>query len=299
MSEEKDFAALYQRGDRKGSSFAIGATVAAARDRVARAVIRIGATPNRLTLAGFLVTLGSALCLLFGAGHRAPWEAHPGASTPSSWWPVGAFVFLFVACAFDMLDGCVARIGGMATPFGGVLDSTLDRFSDVALYTACAVHFAAAGNVTYNALAVVALCNTFLISYVKARAEELIDDCAVGWWLRGERCVGLLIGMLFCHMPGFLWQQATLPAFTVLRRILYTRAVLSPKGAAGGSWSAARGPLPGAWRFVALWRYPRGSLAYDLVAWFNIGYIIVIPWIHPFFYGAGDPLGSWLRRLLP
>ncbi len=295
MGESKDFAALHQRGDARGSTWAIGATVAAARDQVARACVRCGATPNRLTVAGFLVTVGSAICLFFGAGHRAPWEAHPGAPTPSSGWPVAAFVFLFAACAFDMLDGAVARIGRMATPFGGVLDSTLDRFSDCAIYFACAAHFALAGNATYVALSVAALCNTFLISYVKARAEELIDDCSVGWWLRGERCVGLLIGMTFCHIPGLLWQQATLPAFTVLRRILYTRAELAAKAAGGAP--ANRGPLPPPWKHLAPWRFPRGSVPYDVVAWFNISYIIVIPWIHPFFYGGSDPLRSLMARL--
>jgi CDP-diacylglycerol--glycerol-3-phosphate 3-phosphatidyltransferase len=296
MGESKDFAALYQRGDRRGSTYAIGATVARWRDQVARACIWCGATPNRLTVAGFLSTVGCGLCLLFGASYRAPWEAYPGAPTASSWWPVGAFVFLFVACAFDMLDGAVARIGRMASPFGGVLDSTLDRFSDGAIYLGCATHFAMVGNVTYVALAIVAMCNTYMISYVKARAEDLIDDCSVGWWLRGERCVGLLIGMFFCHIPGLLWQQATLPALTVWRRISYTRAELRAKTTGGPP--AKRGPLAGVWRYLAPWRFPRGSVPYDLVAWFNIGYIIVMPWIHPFFYGGSDPLRGILEHVL-
>ncbi len=296
MSEKEDFAALHARGDRPGTTYAIGATVARWRDQVARACIRCGATPNRLTVAGFLSTAGCGVCLLFGAGYRAPWEAYPGAPTASSWWPVGAFAFLFIACAFDMLDGAVARIGRMASPFGGVLDSTLDRFSDCAIYLGCATHFAMAGNVTYVALSVVAMCNTYMISYVKARAEDLIDDCSVGWWLRGERCVGLLIGMLFCHIPGLLWQQATLPALTVWRRMAYTRAELEAR--AKGGPPANRGPLPGRWRYLAPWRFPRGSVPYDLVAWFNIGYIIVIPWIHPFFYGGSDPLRKVLERVL-
>jgi len=296
MGEKSDFADLYASGRRHGSTHAIGLRVAAARDRVARFLIVIGATPNRLTFAGFVATTFSAACLFLGAGARAPWEAYPGAPTPSSAWPVVAFAFLFVACAFDMLDGAVARLGGMGTPFGAVLDSTLDRFSDLAIYLACVAHFAMIGNVTYVILATVAMSNTFLISYVKARAEDLIEDCSVGWWLRGERCVGLLIGMAFCHMPAVLWQQATLPAFTVLRRILYARAELAAR--AGRRSPPARGPLPGAWRYLAPWRFPRGSIPFDLVAGFNIGYIIVAPWIHPFFYGADDPLRTLLQSLI-
>ena len=294
MMDQKDFAALKASGLEAGRSYALGSAVASARNRVARALLGIGATPNRLTLAGFLLTAMAAAFLLPGAGHRAPWEAGKDAATPSSWWPVGSSLFLFIACALDMLDGAVARIGRMSTPFGGVLDSTLDRFSDIAIYLACAVHFAWVGNLTYNLLAIVAMANTFLISYVKARAEDLIDDCSVGWWLRGERCVAMLICTALCHVPTLLWQQATLPAFTVLRRVLYARATLNRSP----GWAGLRGPLPGRWRYLAPWRYPRGSKPYDLVVAVNVAFLVVAPWIHPFFYGAGDPLRRLLERLM-
>ncbi|MBN1490524.1 MAG: CDP-alcohol phosphatidyltransferase family protein [Phycisphaerae bacterium] len=295
MSDRKDFASLYASGNRVGTTHAIGMAFVRWRDQLAGRLIRLGATPNRLTFAGFVVTVFSAVCLAFGASYRAPWEAHAGAETASSWWPVAAFIWLFVACAFDMLDGAVARLGGMSSSFGAVLDSTLDRFSDIAIYLACVAHFAWIGNLTYTVLAVVAMANTFMISYVKARAEEIIDDCSVGWWLRGERCVAMLITTGLCHIPTLLWSQATLPALTVLRRIVYTRAALEAK--AKGSPPPNRGPLPGLWRYVALWRFPRGSIPFDIVAGSNIAFLIVAPWIHPFFYGATDPLRTLVAWL--
>ena len=123
------------------------------------------------------------------------------------WWPALAALFLFAAFACDMLDGAVARVGHLGSRSGAVLDSAVDRFSDMAIYLACALHFALLPqpNVTYQLLAVLALCNGVLISYIKARAENMIEDCTVGYWLRGERCAALLIGCTFGHMPAVLW----------------------------------------------------------------------------------------------
>ncbi len=113
----------------------------------------------------------------------------------ASWYPLAALAWLFVAAACDMLDGAVARSGNLHSRFGAVLDSTVDRFSDIAIWGACALYFAAAGNVTYCLLTFLALSNTFLISYVKARAEDLIPDCSVGFWQRGERFFAILVGL--------------------------------------------------------------------------------------------------------
>jgi CDP-diacylglycerol--glycerol-3-phosphate 3-phosphatidyltransferase len=291
MSQGKDFAALRESGEATGSSHAIGSVFVRWRGSVGRSLLRIGATPNRITFVGFLLILGTAGCLLVAASHHAPWDGR-GIERPASLWLPLGLVFFFLSCACDMLDGEVARAGNLGTPFGGILDSTLDRFSDIAIFLACAVHFAMIGNVTLVALAILAMCNGYMISYVKARAEDIIDDCSVGWWQRGERCFGVLVALSFCHFPAFVWQQAISPFFTVMRRILYARGVLRAR--ATGGPMPVRGPLPGVWRYIALWRHPRGSIGYDLSAAFNIGFIIAAPWVHPFFYGASDPLRDLL-----
>ena len=76
--------------------------------------------------------------------------------------------------AMDVLDGAVARMGRLESGFGAVLDSTLDRLSDSAVFMACAVHFAWTGNVTYVCLSLMALANAYPISSVKARAENVV-----------------------------------------------------------------------------------------------------------------------------
>ncbi len=290
-----DFESLYRSGEKAGASLAVGLGFCMARDAVARWLIAIGLTPNRATAAGLLATCGAGVCFAVGAGHHAPYEAGAGEAA-GTWWPLSAGVLLFLAGAFDMLDGAIARIGKMRSAFGAVLDSALDRFSDMAVYLGCALYFGLHGNLTYNVLAILALCNAYMISYVKARAEDLIEDCSVGYWLRGERFGALMIAAMASHMPAALWQQAVLPFFTVLRRLRYARQALRAQRA--GASPPQRGPIAGSLRFVALWRFPRGSVPYDVVAGLNIAFLILAPWLCPFFSGHSDPLRDLFRALL-
>ena len=276
-----------------GVSKAIGLGFMATRNAIARGLIRIGATPNHVTVAGFFANCGAAACFVMGAGHHAPWET-PVPGVIQSTWPLWGVAWLFVAGACDMIDGAVARIGNMHTAFGGLLDSTLDRCSDIVVYAGMAIHFAVAGNVTYLTLAVLAMCNGMLISYVKARAEEYIDDCSLGFWKRGERCAAVFLASISAHLPIMLWQQALSPLFTWLLRLRYARAVIRAK-------EVGREPPPifpsgTAARWLRPWRCPRGTLPYDLTVGFNIAFFTVMPWIHPMFYGSADPLGDWLAR---
>ena len=121
-------------------------------------------------------------------------------------------MLLILAGACDMLDGAVARVGRMGTKAGGVLDSSVDRVSDLALYLGCFLHFViiTPASATYALLAAVGLCCGMLISYVKARAESEIPDCSVGYWLRGERFAAMLIGCLCGHVPAVLWRSRAL-----------------------------------------------------------------------------------------
>ena len=291
----KDFERFRRSGMTTGTTHAIGAGFVAARTRVASFLIRLGVRPNHVTLAGFAVTLLAAGCFVVGAGHHAPYE-QAIAGVPRSFWPLLAAMFLILAGACDMLDGAVARLGSSGTKFGGVLDSTLDRLCDIAVYLGMGIHFAWIGNVTYVTLAVLAMCHGYMISYVKARAEEYVDDCSVGYWLRGERVAGLLIACLCFHLPAWLWLQATAPVGTVLRRLWHAHAVLraEARGEPVRPATARKGVLSAILRGDC----PRGSVAYDLVTGTTIVSYVVAPWIHPFFYGGSDPLRSLLSGVL-
>lgn len=295
-SRPKDFRALRESGLPPGLGKSIGSAIGAARDRVAHLLIRLRATPNRVTVLGFLLTCGSGYCLARGASHQVPyWYSGAGGGAAASLWPLAAGLLLIASAACDMLDGAVARVGNMGSRFGGILDSTVDRFSDTAIYLGCAIHFAWHGNITYQILAFVALGNTFLISYIKARAEDVIPDCSVGWWQRGERYVAILLGCFFGHMAFVLWQQAVLCAFTVWRRLEYAyRAVQAldhdqppPSKLPPDTW----------WGRCILWYYPRGTWQHDVVAGANIVAIIVVPLVWSPMLAVGefvDPIRTWL-----
>lgn len=289
--DPKDFAALRASGEAAGASKAIGSSIAAARDALARLLIRLGATPNRITMVGFALTCAAGYCLARGASEQVTFLRFGGGSV--GWWPTWAAVFLLLSGACDMLDGAVARVGRLATRSGAVLDSTVDRLSDAAIYIGCFLHFALLDrpNVTYQLLAVVALCNAFLISYIKARAEDIIEDCTVGYWLRGERFAAMLIGCAVGHVPAVLWQMSVSCGFTVWRRMTYAFAAVGALDT--GRPGPPRGPSPRWWGRFQLWRHPRGSLPYDVVTGAHITYIVVAPWIWP----ASGPLADPLRRL--
>ena len=85
-----------------------------------------------------------------------------------------AAAVLFLAAFLDMADGQVARRVGRVTAFGAFLDSTLDRYSDLALYMGLVVYYTLIGRPFYMTLAAVAMASSFMVSYSRARAESLI-----------------------------------------------------------------------------------------------------------------------------
>ncbi len=263
---------------------AVGFGFATARDAVARGLVRLGVTPDTLSLAGMALTVLAGACYAAGAATPAPAASLRLAPGEGGAWLLLAAGLLVLSSACDMLDGAVARIGKKATRFGAFLDSTLDRFSDFAVYAGIAFHYAwhAPPNLTFVAGSMVAFFNAVMISYTRARAEDLIDSCSVGYWQRGERSAAILIASFAHNVPALIVQQATLPLLTVLRRIGHTRAVLAGR-------TPATDPRNGPWHLrVRLWRWPRMSVPYDLVTGLNIAWLIFAP------VGDVDPL----RRLV-
>jgi len=248
---------------------ALGESTSAFRDAVARGLIRLGVTPNALTLTGMVLTVGAGVCYAIGARSRLGWSLAPSAD--ANLYLMTAFALLVLASLCDMLDGAVARLGGKGSAFGAFLDSTLDRFSDFAVYAGIAVCYARArpANVTFVLLSMLAFFNAFMISYTRARAEDIIEKCSVGYWQRGERCAAILIATYVHNIPALVLQQAVLPALTVIRRLAYTRAVI-----------AGRQPITdprsgGFWLKIRLWRWPRMTVPYDIVTAANIVWLVV------------------------
>ena len=186
-----------------------------------RGLARRRINPNVLTVTGVSINV---LCgLMFGLGHF--------------FW---AGVVLIVANLFDMLDGQVARLTNQVTRFGGFLDSTLDRVSDMAAFVGLMLFYArdTEFHSTLNVLlAGLAMVGSVLVSYASARAESLIPKCDVGFLRRPERVVLLIIGALSTHpssdslfanrMPAVLWILAVGSFWTFAYRVYHTWSELN------------------------------------------------------------------------
>jgi CDP-diacylglycerol--glycerol-3-phosphate 3-phosphatidyltransferase len=250
---------------------AIGRGFSVARDAVARVLIAARITPNMLTLLGMAITAGAGVCYGIGAG--VPAALSLDARAPANFYLPLAGLLLILASACDMLDGAVARLGNLKSDFGAFLDSTLDRYSDFAVFAGIAVYYAwqTPANLTFALGAMLAFFNAFMISYARARAEDIIDHCSVGYWQRGERSAAILIATFAGNIPALVVQQALLPLLTVLRRIFYTKAVIEGRTP---QTDPRKGNL---WLKLRLWRYPRGTWAYDFVTVVNIAWLIFAP----------------------
>jgi phosphatidylglycerophosphate synthase len=162
-------------------------------------LFRTRLNPNLLTVIGTLVSLLAAGA--FAAGR----------------FPL-AGVLILAGGVFDLVDGVVARHHGIASRFGGFLDSTLDRLVDMALLVGVACFFAARGDAPHVLLALVALITSVLVSYAQARAQLIVPDFKGGLFERGERVVVLALGALTGLLVPALWLIAIGSTITVAQR---------------------------------------------------------------------------------
>src|SRR5438067_7411692 len=172
-----------------------------------RAIIRLCVAlrihPNTLTLIGVLINVAAAFAL--GYQHF-----------------ILAGVIMIIANIFDFIDGKVAHELQLQSQFGAFWDSTLDRFSDLALLTGLIFLYSKVGRSDYVMIASLALIFSIMTSYARARAESLVKRCKVGFMERPERIVLLMIGALTNRMAGVLWVVLVLSILTVANRIYYT-----------------------------------------------------------------------------
>ena len=138
-----------------------------------------------------------------------------------------AFVIMLVANIFDFIDGKVAHILGLQSEFGAFWDSTLDRFSDLALLTGLIFLYSKLDRSDYVMIAALTLIFSIMTSYARARAESLVEKCKVGFMERPERIVLLMIGTITNRMAGVLWVILVLSILAVADRIYYTYLALN------------------------------------------------------------------------
>src|ERR1700719_3930156 len=185
--------------------------------------------PNVLTFIGLLINIGAAF--LFAAG-KFRW----------------AGVVVICAGLFDMVDGRVARETNRVTRFGGFFDSVLDRYSDLGLLVGLLVWYGSINRSFYVVLTAIAMTGSVMVSYTRARAENSIPICKVGFMERPERVVLVIIGALFDRMAPVLWVVAILSNLTVVHRMIFTwqeaqrleEAQLRPAGTQAASQAASK-----------------------------------------------------------
>lgn len=170
---------------------------------------RSGISPNAVTLLGLVVQVPVAYLIVVDR-------------------LVAAGVVAIVAGLLDTLDGAVAKARGLTTKFGALLDSTSDRLSDALVFLSIAWLYLTegkyAGEKWVAALALATVVLSFLVSYVKARAEGLGFECNVGLIERAERLIIVIIGLIFNQvLPATLALLALASLFTLAQRLVHVR----------------------------------------------------------------------------
>lgn len=173
-------------------------------DGLSRPLARSGLSANMLTVLGLLSSLGVGLLAYLGE-------------------LLAAGLLLVAAGVLDLLDGAVARRRGQATRLGALLDSTLDRVGEAAVFLGLLLFFLQRDNDVGAALALTALAASYLVSYIKARGEGLGLDCPVGFFTRPERVIVLILGLLVGQLMVALGLITILSLATAAQRFLYLR----------------------------------------------------------------------------
>ncbi|MDE2801046.1 MAG: CDP-alcohol phosphatidyltransferase family protein [Gemmatimonadota bacterium] len=169
-------------------------------------------TPDLLTMIGFIFNIGAAV--LFGFGLY-----------------MWAGLTVLVAGIFDFLDGQVARKGKTESKFGALLDSTVDRYSEIFIWFGIAISFIRADDLWTSSAVFFALAGSLMVSYVRARIEGLGAECKVGFMQRPERIIAIGAGGVLAIVPligdiGLIvvvWAIALLGNFTAMERVIHFR----------------------------------------------------------------------------
>lgn len=177
-------------------------------DPIVGVLSKSGITPNTLTLINLALNIVAAYFI--ATGHFI----------------IGG-VLILGSGLFDLLDGALARFSKQTTKFGAVLDSTVDRISEAATLCGLLIWYVAEGGTTLEiVLVLVVLVGSFLVSYIRARAEGLGWQCQVGLFTRAERVIVLAIGLLVSGVSVHsvfvaLWVLAVFASITVVQRLVY------------------------------------------------------------------------------
>jgi phosphatidylglycerophosphate synthase len=158
-----------------------------------RLLIKLGFTPNAVTLTGLALNIGVAIIFIAGGE-----EGNRGDLRYVGW---GGALILF-AGLFDMLDGQVARLGNMKSEYGALFDSVLDRYSELFTFLGICYYLVAHHYLLGSLFAFIALIGSMMVSYTRARAEGLGVESKGGLMQRPERVVLIGVSALACGVSS-------------------------------------------------------------------------------------------------
>jgi phosphatidylinositol phosphate synthase len=185
--------------------------VRSAFDPMGAAMVRAGVSPDAVTVAGTVGVVAGAV--IFAARGML----------------VAATIVITLSALLDVLDGAMARASGRSSRYGALLDSTMDRIADGAIFAALAWWMATDGQPTLAVATLICLVGGQVVSYVKARAEGLGFRCEVGLAERMERLILVGVGALLTGfglswgLAAAMWLLVGLTVATVIQRIAYVR----------------------------------------------------------------------------
>jgi len=157
-------------------------------------LIKIGLTPNAVTVIGLLLNIAVTAIFIEGAE-----KGNRGELSYIGW--AGAMVLF--AGVFDMLDGQVARLGKMSSSFGALFDSVLDRYSELVLFLGICYYLIAHHYFYSSLFAFIALIGSMMVSYTRARAEGLGVECKEGLMQRPERVITIGLSAIACGITAY------------------------------------------------------------------------------------------------
>lgn len=170
-------------------------------DAVAGFFLKIGLTPNAVTLLGLVGSIAAAVLVALGM-------------------PMWGGIVLLLMAPLDAVDGAMARLSGKTLKFGAFLDSVIDRYSELCIYAAILYMFFQQGHLWGVMLSFAAASGAVLVSYTRARAEALGFEAKVGVMTRVERSIVMIVGLLFGIILIALVIIAVLAHLTAILRMV-------------------------------------------------------------------------------
>ena len=171
-------------------------------DPIAGFLLNIGLKPNMITALGFILALVSAWLIAIGKIQIAG-------------------LVLLVGAPLDVIDGSMARKLGEPSRYGALLDSVVDRYSELVVLGGLLLYFMDTGNIIGMLLVFLSAVGSVMVSYVKARAEALNFSAKVGILTRVERMIIMVIFLIIGQPIIALWIIAILANFTAIQRMVF------------------------------------------------------------------------------